>query len=162
MSTSNQQKQAQEEIIIEIDYKVQAEEYKDHLQRLQAEFENYQKFMQKQLQDIKTEAKKEIIVKILDIIDNLERALEHKENHQALKEGLELTHKQALQILEKEGVEQKNDKGKSYNIYEHEVLKKQTADQPENTILEVIQKGYTINKKVLRVAKVIVAQEKEQ
>ena len=161
MSTSNQQKQAQEEIIIEIDYKVQAEEYKDHLQRLQAEFENYQKFMQKQLQDIKTEAKKEIIVKILDIIDNLERALEHKENNQALKEGLELTHKQALQILEKEGVEQKNDKGKSYNIYEHEVLKKQTADQPENTILEVIQKGYTINKKELRVAKVIVAQETE-
>ena len=162
MSTSDQPKQPQEEAVIEIDYKIQAEEYKDHLQRLQAEFENYQKFMQKQIQELKNEAKKEIILNILEIIDNLERALEHKQNHNALKEGLELTYKQALQILEKEGVKQNNDSKKPYNIYEHEVLKKIKSDKPQDTILEVIQKGYTINGKVLRVAKVIVAQEKEQ
>ncbi len=150
MSTSDQQEQSL------------ANEYKEHLQRLQAEFENYQKQTQKHLKFIQEETKKQTLKEILEIVDNLERALKHTDDIKTLTEGLKLTHKQTLNKLKKLGVKQLKDEGKQFDITLHEVVAQTTSNKKPGTIIEVMETGYTLDGKPLRHSKVIIAKEEEQ
>lgn len=121
-------------------------DYLDDLQRLQAEFENYQKRTEKEKQDFIKYSKQDLILKLLDILDNFERALTSKDNQ----EGINLIYKQLKETLEKEDVKQiKED---TFNPGKHEVIS--TEEGEENKILEVFQKGYTLHDKTIRTSKV--------
>lgn len=126
------------------------EEYLDHLQRVQAEFQNYQKrIVQEKLEFIKY-AKSDLILKLLEIIDNFERALKNKESKEEFYKGVELILKQLKLTLEKEGV--KEIKEDYFDFDKHEVIATESGE--ENKILEEFQKGYMLHEKVIRTSKV--------
>ena len=139
------------------DQQDQEHSYKEHLQRLQAEFENYQKQTQKFTQQNIEQAQNNVLKDTLEIIDNLQRALKHQDN---LKEGLTLTLKQAQAMLKKYDVKEINEKGQADPDL-HDVIAQQPAEEKQGTIIEVIQRGYIRNNKALRHSKVIIAGEKQ-
>ena len=126
--------------------KDKSKEYLDNLQRLQAEFENYQKRTEIEKQNLIKYSKKDLILNLLDILDNFERAIKNKDNQ----EGIKLIYKQLKETLEKEGIKQIEED--TFNPEKHEVIS--TGEGEENKILEEFQKGYTLHDKTIRTAKV--------
>lgn len=98
---------------------------------------------------------------LLPVVDSLEQALQlaDKAADVNMREGLELTMKQFLSVLEKFDVQQLDPVGTAFNPHEHEAMAMQaSADVEPNTVLVVFQKGYKLNDRVIRPARVIVAQ----
>jgi len=126
------------------------EEYLDHLQRLQAEFQNYQKKIEQEKLEFIKYAKQDLILKLLGIIDNFERALSNKENKEEFSKGIELIFKQLKSTLEKEGV--REIKEDYFDFDKHEAIAIEEGE--ENRILGEFQKGYTLHDKVIRTSKV--------
>ncbi len=123
-----------------------AEEYKQLLQRTQADFQNYMKRVEKEKTEEKEKAQAEIIKQILPIIDSLEQAVQQKKE-------LEPVLNQAKQILRKIGVAEIENK--EFDPSKHEALMTaKEKDKKENEILEVFQKGYMFKDKIIRTSKV--------
>ncbi|MFQ6137184.1 MAG: nucleotide exchange factor GrpE [Candidatus Hydrothermarchaeales archaeon] len=141
----------------------QADEFLSHMQRLQAEFENYKKRAEKEKEDFVKYASEGIILKLLDVYENLERAIENSreyKNDGGLIRGIEMTYKQLKGILENEGLVPIKAVGEKFDPFRHEaVLSEVRADVEENTILEELQRGYTLNNKVIRYSKVKISKE---
>ena len=135
---------------------VSPDELKELLQRTQANFENYRKQMEKRVEEIIQMASRNLITQILPILDNFELALQttklSSEQSEFLK-GITLIHSQLTKIFRDNGVEEINAEG-NFNPHIHEALMKVPSELPENTIIEVLQKGYTLHSKLLRPAKV--------
>ncbi len=130
-------------------------DYTDHLKRLQAEFENYCKRVEKERKDFAGVASEKLIVKLLLVIDDFERALATlKSVPEEARKGIEMIFKNLHKILHEERVEQIKAVGQKLDPYKHEVLLQTQSDQPDDIILEELQKGYTMNGKVIRYAKV--------
>ena len=140
-------------------------EYKEHLQRLQADFENYRKRVEKEREDFVKFSKEDLIHELLSVLDNFETALHHVRNATEPKkiiEGIELVERQLHNILKKEGLQVIEAKGKLFDPRLHEALMKvENKDVPENTVIEELQKGYTLSGKVIRPAQVKVAKKHE-
>ncbi len=138
-----------------------AETLLNDLKRLKADFENYKKRMVKEQTIFLKLANSELIAKLLPVIDNLERALasaEEHENEKTIKEGIEMVNNQLLDILANEGMEIINPVGEEFNPEEHEaVLQIESKEHPEETVVEVLQKGYRLKGKILRPARVKVS-----
>ncbi len=139
-----------------------AAEYLDTLKRMQAEMENYRKRMVKEQEQIIQYASQTVILELLPVIDNLERAIgiDRVENEGTkLLEGVELIYSQLQGILEREGVEVIDPTtGKLFDPQRHEaVMQVESDDHEENTIVEVMQKGYALKGRLLRPAAVTVA-----
>ncbi len=126
------------------------------LQRLQAEFENSMKRMEREKYDFLQFAKKDVITKLLPILDNFELALKNTENKEEFQKGVELIYAELYSMLENEGVRKIEAVGK-FDHYKHEALLSEEADKEKGTILEELQKGYLLHDKVIRTAKVKVA-----
>jgi molecular chaperone GrpE len=96
------------------------------------------------------------------VLDDLARALEAAERHEEaqLEEGVALVHRQLAAILAKEGLAEIDAEG-AFDPNVHEALLSQPSDAPEGSVIEVIQKGYTLGDRVLRPARVVVASPKE-
>lgn len=119
------------------------------LQRLQAEFENYQKRVDKEKQDFMKYACAGVVCKMLPVLDSLDAAGDDK--------GVKLVKKQMVGILKQEGLEEVSCEGR-FNPEVHEVMMKEKVDgKEEDEVVEVFQKGYSLNGKVLRSAKVKVS-----
>ena len=125
----------QEQLDVEA-LRAERDEYLDHLQRVAAEFENYRKRL-----------------------DDLERALQAAEEHEEakLEEGVRLVHRQLAEALRKEGLEEISTDGK-FDPHLHEALLAQPAEAEAGTVIEVLQKGYRLGDRVLRPARVVVAE----
>ena len=132
----------------------------DSLQRLQADFENYKKQVEKDNIQFIKRAKANIISKILPILDSFELALKNTSNKEEFKKGVELIYSQFFQTLEDMGLRLIDSKGKC-DPYKHEVLLTQESDKDDNIILEELQKGYMLHDMVLRHSKVKVAKHTE-
>ena len=141
-------------------------ELKSHIQRLQADFDNFRKQGEKQKQDLIRYANEGLIVKFLDIYEDMERALENSSNEEELREGLELIYskmKNTLEkegALEKEGVEEIPAVGEKFDPFKHEALL--TVDSPDhenNEIVDELMKGYTLKDKVIKYSKVRVCKK---
>ncbi|MEE8359241.1 MAG: nucleotide exchange factor GrpE [Candidatus Hydrothermarchaeales archaeon] len=141
----------------------QTDEFLGHLQRLQADFENFKKNAEKDKAEYVKYASEGLIKDLIDVYENLERAIENgkeSDNTEALLEGVEITFKQMKNIMEKEGLEPINALGEKLDPYKHEVLLSETRkDLEEGTILEEIQRGYTLNKKVIKYSKVKISKK---
>ena len=123
------------------------EDYLNQMKKMQADFINFRNRVEKEKEDFVKYANRDLILKFLDVLDNLERA------SQTGDEGIILIYKQFKDILEKEGLEEIDATGK-FDPYYHEVVAVENSDCEEETIIEVLQKGYLLNNKVLRHSKV--------
>jgi molecular chaperone GrpE (heat shock protein) len=135
----------------------QLQELTDLLQRTQASFENYRKQTEKRVENILQHATKDIIIQLLPIIDNFELAIKNTgdldKKHQFV-QGIELINQQLNRLLEDNNVKTIESKNKQFNPHLHEALLKVADKTAENTIIEVLQKGYVIEEHVIRPAKV--------
>ena len=132
----------------------------NHLQRLQAEFDNYRKRMSKEREDLVESSNDGLIIDLLPIIDNLDLAISHSgkdaENDE-LHKGVLMIRDQLDNLLSKYGVEKMGATG-SFNPMKHEALLTESREgTTKGTILYAIQNGYVRKDKVLRPAKVCVA-----
>ncbi len=130
------------------------------LQRMQAEFENYKKRIDKEKEISIKHASDDIIIKILPIIDTFEIAIKNSKETNKLSDGMKLIYSQLYSTLEKEGLMQINPINEKFNPEKHEVLLCEESEKPENTVLEVLQKGYILKDRIIRHAKVKIAKNK--
>jgi molecular chaperone GrpE len=136
-----------------------AKELFDRLQRLQAEFDNYRKRMENRFSQAAQFASEDILLKVLDVYDNIIRALDvdFNKDPEDAKAGVEAIQKQLDTLLSKEGVRPIESLGKQFDpYYQHAVQKTNDPEQPDGLILEEYQRGYMLKEKVLRPAVVLV------
>jgi molecular chaperone GrpE len=139
----------------------QADEYLDGWQRARAEFANYKKRIERERTGRQIEIKSKILNRYLDILDDLERALNDRptedEGH-TWATGIELIHNKLSNLLESEGVEPIHAKGETFDPNFHDAISYEEADDfQDGQVIEVVQKGYQMGDRVLRPAKVRVA-----
>ncbi len=130
------------------------EELTDTLKRLQAEFENYKKRVEKEQVEFVKYAHADVVANILPILDSFEIALKNTTDKEKFIEGIKIIYAQIHSMLEAEGLRGIKTDGEKFDPYKHEVLMKEESDKPEGTILDEFQKGYMLNDKVLRFSKV--------
>jgi molecular chaperone GrpE len=143
----------------------EAKETYDRLLRVSAEFENYKKRMAREKEEFRKFANESIIKDLLSVVDNLERAIESSCNHEGsddcLTEGVNLTLKEILRILEKFGVKPIESLGKTFDPTFHQAFsQEETEDYPDNTVFRELQKGYMIHDRLLRPSMVVVSKAK--
>ncbi len=138
-------------------------EFLNSLLRVRADFDNYQKRIAKENDRFKTYATEKILKKLINHYDDLSRALNMLdviENGESMKKGFELLKKNFEKLLKEEGVEPMNSEGKQFDPHFHEAMMVEERNNlPENTILEVLDKGYLYNNKVLRPSKVVISKK---
>jgi len=138
-----------------------SDEYFDRLLRLQADFDNYKKRFEKEKIEFLKFANEGIIVEILKIMDDFERAVEAgktKHDFDVLYKGIEMIHKDLKNFLKEEGIKEIEAEGKPFDPHEHEaMMQEETGAHPEDYVIEELQKGYTFNGRVIRPSKVKVA-----
>jgi len=135
-------------------------EYVSHLQRLQADFENFKKQTEKRNQDIIKFANENLIVTILDSYEDLERALKNSKTEKELREGVELIYSKIKNTLEKEGLDEIPTKGEKFDPFKHEALMAENSEEHESgEIIEELMKGYTLKDKVIKYSKVKVCKK---
>ena len=136
-----------------------AVELQERLLRLQAEFDNYRKRMEARFSDVTRFASEGILLKVLEILDNLQRALEvdYSADPKGAKEGVQAIERQVTKILSQEEVRPIESVGKIFDpYYQHAISKTNDPEQPDGLVVQEFQRGYMIREKVLRPALVIV------
>lgn len=138
-----------------------AEDYLNKLKYLQADFENFQKRVNREMLDLVRYGNERLIVNLLNIIDDLERAIKSSketDSKESLIEGIEMILKELKEILKKEGLEEIESVGKNFDPNLHEaVAHVQAEDYSTNIIIEEIRKGYLLNGRLIRPSMVKVA-----
>ena len=129
--------------------------------RTLADFDNFRKRQRDETARLSSVAREDLLLKILPIMDNFQRSLQAAEaqhSYEALVEGVSLTLKQMRDMLEREGVKPIVATGEEFNPEVHEAMMcVETDEYPDNTIIDELETGYTINGKVLRPSRVRVA-----
>lgn len=139
-------------------------EIQDKFLRLYSEFDNYRKRTQKEKLDVIKNASENIILQLLPIIDDMERAIAFNDkpevNDVSVKEGLALILQKLKNMLKQKGLEEIKTKDETFNTDFHEAITTVPAEKEEDKgkILEEIQKGYALNDKVIRFSKVVIYQ----
>jgi molecular chaperone GrpE len=135
------------------------DEYLDLAKRAQADFENYRKRAAKEAAAAGERAKSGLVRELLPVVDNLERALALAgDEEQHLAEGVRLVHSELIAVLERNGVEQFDPAGESFDPSVHEALSTRPADGADpGKVVDVVEKGYKVNGTVLRPARVVVS-----
>jgi len=142
--------------------RVQAEkeEYYDRLLRLKAEFENYKKRVQRDLDRLRKYAAEAVIEPLLHVLDNFERALSTVPEgvNDGFREGMEIIHNQLCEALAKAGLSPMESVGQKFDPHLHDaVMQVPSDDYEEGTVVEEFNKGYMLFDKVIRHAKVAVS-----
>jgi len=133
------------------------------LKRTQANFENYRKQQEKRIEEIRAFAAKDVILQLLPIIDNFELALKNtKCEKNEFIQGIELIYSQLHSFLGNNNIQVIETKNKLFNPCYHEALMRAESELPVNTILEELQKGFTLHDKVIRHAKVTISTGKKE
>lgn len=133
----------------------------DHLgtaQRIQADFDNYRKRMMREQEEASKRACQRVVVEMIPVLDNLERALAHAAADDPLNEGVRMVLQQMLDVFAKEGVERIAPVGEAFDPMQHQAVGQiERADVPEGTCIEMYQYGYRMQGRVLRPASVVVS-----
>ncbi len=144
-----------------------APDYYDQLLRLKAEFENYRKRMDRERPEWITMGRAGLLDKLLPLYDLLNQAHEQvvknkiADGAKDIATGLELIFKEFTKVFESEGVQNIESLGKPYSHDLHEVLGSvETDESPEGTVVEELQRGYTLKGRVLRPSRVRIAKAK--
>ena len=134
---------------------------KDTFLREKAELENFKKRLTKEKEDFVQFANERLLKELIQIEDNLERALEvPNATFESLKEGVEMIQKQFTAFLKNQKAEPIDALGKPFDPNLHEVLNQQESEEhEENRVIQEYSKGYTLNARILRSAKVVIAKK---
>jgi len=137
--------------------RLERDEYLEALRRLKAEFENARKRQQRERSRILETASERLVMELLPVLDNLDRALEAEGD---IREGVRATRDQLADVLGKEGLLPVASDGQPFDPIVHEAVMGQPSEEhEEGTILETFQRGYLLNGKPIRPAKVVVARQ---
>ncbi len=130
----------------------------DRWKRAAADFDNYKKRAAREREQYVTLANERLVKDLLPILDDLERALAAVGEHQeaAVEEGVRLVHRALATLLERNGVKEIDADGK-FDPHVHEALLSQPSDAEEGSVIDVVQKGYTLGDRVVRPARVVIA-----
>jgi molecular chaperone GrpE len=138
---------------------------KDRFVRLSAEFDNFRKRKQREIDEFKKFATESVFKQFLSVVDNLERAIasaEKNEDHKSLMEGVKLTHKEILKIFDAFNVKPVEAENQNFDPNFHQaVTQKETDEVPENTVTNVLQTGYLLHDRLIRPAMVVVSKRTE-
>lgn len=169
---SKEEKQSEEKVLtlkeseyLKLNEEAQkAQEYQDRLLRLQADFENTRKRLERERQDFAKFANEGIILELLNVLDDLERTVGLAESKhqdlQAFLKGVEMILAHLYELLKEHGVKPIEAQGKLFDPNYHEALMQAEDNKmPENTVVEEMQKGYLLNDRVIRTAKVKVSKK---
>ena len=166
----DKKKRSSKEGIAELEaalHKAQAEaqENYERLLRISADFDNYKKRVSREKADLIRYGNDELIKELLPVIDNLERALEHASSEGAqegITGGVEMTLQQFLGILQRFGVTPIATEGEPFDPTKHEaVMEQATGDYEPGHVVAELQRGYLLNDRLVRPAKVVVAKADE-
>jgi molecular chaperone GrpE len=140
----------------------EAKETYDRLLRVSADFENYKKRSTREIEEFRKYANQSLLKEMLSVVDNLELAINSSKKEKGadknLIEGLNLTLNEILRVFEKFDVKPIEAQGKTFDPAFHEaVMREESDDFPENTVISEFQKGYMIHDRLLRPAMVVVA-----
>ena len=149
----------EDDVTVKVDkLEKELEEWKSAYTRKLADFQNYSKRKDNELQEMKKYAAEDLIIRILDNVDNLERAIEASKGNKdfdSLIQGVEMTLKGIAEVLNTEGLEEIEADGKEYDPYEHQAMMvEDVQDKDNNIVLDVFNKGYKLKGKVIRPAMV--------
>ena len=136
------------------------DEYLDALQRLKAEFDNFRKRTESERAAQAVRASEGLVKELLPVLDDLERALVAAEDHEEakLEDGVRLVHRSLADLLARVGLTEIDTDG-AFDPHVHEALLAQPVDGAEpGSVVQVLQKGYLLGDRVLRPARVVVAQ----
>ena len=137
--------------------RAQAAEYRDHLQRLQAEFENYRKRMTVSQQRIVDTELQRFVGRLLEVLDEFDLALmaaERSPDFDSFRKGVELVYAKLADTLRDEGLERIEAEGKEFDPNEHEALMQTGEGDGEPHVAEIFRQGYRLNGNVIRPASV--------
>lgn len=137
------------------------DELNDKYLRLYSDFDNYRRRTLKDMGDIRKNASEDLVVKLLPVLDDFERAIKafgSTENAQALKEGVILIFNKFMTVMSNQGLEQMKTVGETFDTDFHEAITNIPAvdEKMKNKVMDEIEKGYLLNGKVIRYAKVVV------
>ena len=140
--------------------KKQVDEYKDKHLRLYADFDNFKKRNAKERLDLILTAGKDVIQDLLPILDDFERAtkaLENTTDVAAVKEGMQIIQTKLIKTLEAKGLKPIDSIGQEFNVEKHEAITElQAAPEMAGKVIDQVEKGYYLNDKIIRFAKVVV------
>lgn len=141
--------------------KAEADKYKNEYLYLMADFENYKKQAIKERSQLIKFGSERLIVSLLEVMDNLERALQTEvtpENLDSFVDGVKMTRAELSKVLKNFGVEEVQSEGVAFDPNVHEALSsQQTSDVPEGHIVSAFKKAYKLHDRVVRPAQVVVA-----
>ncbi|WP_397363372.1 nucleotide exchange factor GrpE [Olleya sp. R77988] len=162
--TTTEQEEVVEELSVEDQLKADLQQEKDKFLRLFAEFENYKKRTSRERMELFQTASKDVMVSMLPVLDDFERALLHIEDDkeaEELRKGVLLIYNKLLQALQQKGLAQIDvRKGDAFNADNHEAITQIPAPTPDlkGKIIDVIEKGYKLGETVIRFPKVVIGQ----
>jgi molecular chaperone GrpE len=148
--------QSSEEILAAL--QAERDEAIDRWKRAAADFDNFRKRATRERAEYVTLANERLVKELLPILDDLERALVAATEHQeaALEDGVRLVHQSLENLLARQGLAEIDAAG-MFDPHVHEALLSQPSDAAEGSVIDVVQKGYTLGDRVVRPARVVVA-----
>ncbi|MFH2064709.1 MAG: nucleotide exchange factor GrpE [Pseudomonadota bacterium] len=143
----------------------EAKDNYDRFLRLSAEFDNFKKRTAREMNEFRKFANETIIKELLPVVDNLERAIESSgdddRSHSCVVEGVEMTLKSILKVFEQFQVKQIESMRKPFDPIFHQAMMREESDEyPENTVIRELQKGYLLHERLIRPAMVVVSSAK--
>ncbi|MCL6629388.1 MAG: nucleotide exchange factor GrpE, partial [Armatimonadetes bacterium] len=147
------------------DAEKRAEKEHENFLRALADFDNYRRRVREEMKQARQLAIEDFLLRLLPVLDNFERAIkaaEEMKDYDALHGGVILILRQLRDVLEKEGVKPIEAEGQEFDPMKHEaVMREDTTEYPDNTIIEEFQRGYMLGEKILRPSMVKVAKQPE-
>jgi molecular chaperone GrpE len=135
--------------------RAEAKQYRDHLQRLQAEFDNYRKRVLREQTTAVEQAARPVFRRLLEVLDDFDLALMHAQDRpdfDRFLHGVELVYAKLLDTLRSEGLEQMDAQGKPFDPENHEALMQTGDGEGDPVVADVLRPGYMLKGRVLRPA----------
>ena len=162
-SDEDETKEAQPQLSELEKKEIECKELQEKFVRLYSEFDNFRKRTAKEKIEITKTASENVLKDLLPVLDDFERAIANNkevEDLSALKEGFELIHNKLFKNLEAKGLKRMESQGDKFDVDKHEALTNIPAPKKslKGKVVDVVEKGYLLNDKVIRFAKVVVGQ----
>lgn len=139
--------------VIEVDYQLEAEKWKNEYYSVFADMENTKRRMQNEYQTMRHYAAQSIVTDLLPVIDNLERAIASAQGNEEVAkylQGFDMIVKQFTEVLKNHGVEVIEAMNQEFDPHHHQAIATVESDQPSGVIVEELQKGYKMKDRVIR------------
>ena len=142
-----------------VDARDQIDELNARVLRLTADYDNYRKRAQREKEDVRQFANQGLLEKLLPVLDNFEMAITAvKEADPSIKDGVQMIYDQLFAVLNDSGMEPIDAMGEQFDPNLHEALsQEETSDANEGTVVQQVQRGYKLNDRLVRPARVVVA-----